>query len=229
MHNKDISDAGIDVDQARSLFNQVKEEANIVASSRRLALFSGKITSRLSQIPLIGHVVSGMSSLMRSITKMVGDKDVNKEENGKTILDKSPAASATNGAGAGTQGGDAQGGSAQGGDAKAVEAAIQQTEAFTKQDETPNGGASVEPPKAKAEDEKSDDVQGGDNKSKAKPQGAKPARVQGQSKAGGSFEQNAGQKGLHRGYIKHRTKKARSCTILKIRFWEYQFTISGYD
>ena len=71
---------------AENFFNSVKEEANIVGSSRGAALFAGKFTSRLaavvSALPLVNIIAKPISilasyGLSKLPYKSMGDEDVN--------------------------------------------------------------------------------------------------------------------------------------------------------
>ena len=73
------SDPSIQWNDAKKLFNTLKKEANIVASSSKFSLFAGRLTSHLSQIPLIRHITPTINKAMRHLFmgKAMGDEQTN--------------------------------------------------------------------------------------------------------------------------------------------------------
>ena len=83
--NKKLKEKLIDdkeEEAAEAIFNKIKEEANIVASSRRIALFAGGIMSNLTRTPFpyVGQAFAAISKFITcSSGKISGDKEVNKD------------------------------------------------------------------------------------------------------------------------------------------------------
>ena len=68
--------------EAEKVFNLIKQQANVAASSHNILFHIGRVTSAIPRLHSVGdYIASGFNRIMRDAVfgKLMGDRDINKE------------------------------------------------------------------------------------------------------------------------------------------------------